>query len=98
MKSGPMKYGGVVVPMVTPFTREGDIDEAAVGRITEHLVSHGHAGIFALGTTGEAMSIPYHSKRKVVNAALKANRGRAVVYAGIASNSFRESVDSAKLY
>ena len=93
-----MKYGGVVVPIVTPFTPKGDIDEPAVERITEHLVSHHHAGVFPLGTTGESSSIPYHSKRKVVGAAVKANRGRSLVYAGIASNSFRESVDAAKLY
>src|SRR4051812_37537867 len=98
MKVGLRKYGGVVVPMVTPFTREGGIDEPAVERITEHLVSHGHAGVFPLGTTGESASIPYHSKRKVVDAVIKANRGRAHVYAGIASNSFKESVDVSKLY
>src|SRR4051794_7589295 len=93
-----LKYGGVVVPMVTPFTPSGDIDEPAIARIVEHLVSHGHAGVFPLGTTGESASIPHHSKRKVVAATVTANRGRAHVYAGIASNSFKESVDASKLY
>jgi 4-hydroxy-tetrahydrodipicolinate synthase len=93
-----LKYGGVVVPMVTPFTPRGTIDEPAVGRIVEHLVSHGLAGIFPLGTTGEAASIPPDEKRKMVAATVAANRGRATVYAGIAGNCFRESVDAAIAY
>ncbi len=51
-------YRGVIVPMITPFTPDGDIDKAAVRRVVEHLVSGGVHGIFVLGTTGEALSIP----------------------------------------
>jgi dihydrodipicolinate synthase/N-acetylneuraminate lyase len=43
--------------MVTPFTPAGAIDEPAIGRIVEQLVSARLAGIFPLGTTGESMSI-----------------------------------------
>lgn len=93
-----MKYGGVVVPMVSPFTPAGEIDEPAVGRIVQFLLSAGVAGIFPLGTTGEAASIHPQDRRKLVEATVKCVAGRAMVYAGIASNCFRESVESAGAY
>jgi dihydrodipicolinate synthase/N-acetylneuraminate lyase len=93
-----LKYSGVVVPMVTPFTPAGDVDEPAVGRIVEHLVSNKIGGIFPLGTTGESASIAPDQKRRVVEATVRANKDRAKVYAGIAGNCFRESVDAAVAY
>jgi 4-hydroxy-tetrahydrodipicolinate synthase len=92
------KYSGVVVPMVTPFTPAGGIDEAAVGRICEVLIGGRIGGIFPLGTTGEAASIHPQDKRKLVAATVQHVAGRAMVYAGIAGNSLRESIESAAEY
>lgn len=92
------KYSGVVVPMISPFTPAGAIDEPAVGRIVEYLVSNRIGGIFPAGTTGESMSIPPEDKRQLVAATVKFVKKRAMVYAGIASNCFRESVEAAKAY
>jgi dihydrodipicolinate synthase/N-acetylneuraminate lyase len=92
------KYRGVVVPMVSPFTASGTIDEPAVGRIVEHLVGGKVAGIFPLGTTGEAASIHPDDRRKLVEATVRHVNRRAMVYAGISSNCFRESVDAANTY
>ena len=90
-------YRGVVVPMITPFTPGGAIDEPAVGRIVEHLVGGG-VDVFPLGTTGESASIHGDDKRRVVEATVRHAAGRATVYAGVASNSFRESVELARAF
>ena len=92
------KFRGVVVPMITPFTSAGGIDESAVARIVEMFVTNRLAGIFPLGTTGEASSIIREEKRRVVAATIKATAGRAMVYVGIASNCFQESIESAAVY
>ena len=84
--------------MITPFTPAGGIDEPAIGRIVDHLIAARLAGIFPLGTTGESMSIHPDEKRRVVAATVKHTGGRAIVYAGIASNSFRESVEAARTF
>jgi 4-hydroxy-tetrahydrodipicolinate synthase len=98
MSSSSSKFRGVVVPMITPFTTAGSIDESAVGRIVELFVANRLAGIFPLGTTGEASSIIREEKRRLVVATIKATAGRAMVYVGVASNCFAESVESAKAY
>ena len=43
-----LSHGGVVVPMVTPFTSRGELDEAAVRRIIDRLAGC-QLGIFILG-------------------------------------------------
>jgi 4-hydroxy-tetrahydrodipicolinate synthase len=92
------EYCGVVVPMISPFTRDGAIDEPAVGRIVERLASGGVGGIFPLGTTGEAASIETAQKRRLVEATVRHVARRAMVYAGIADNCLRDSIDAATSY
>jgi 4-hydroxy-tetrahydrodipicolinate synthase len=84
--------------MISAFTPAGVIDEPAVGRVVDHLVKGGVSGVFPLGTTGEAASIPADERRKLVAATVRAANQRAIVYAGIPSNCFRESVDAAIAY
>ena len=91
-------YNGVVVPMVTPFTPAGAVDEDAVGRIVDHLIGQRVVGVFPLGTTGESMSIHPDDRRKLVAATARHLGSRAMLYAGIASTSFRESTEAAKAY
>jgi dihydrodipicolinate synthase/N-acetylneuraminate lyase len=91
-------FRGLVVPMVSPFTPQGRIDEPAVDRIVEHLIRGGSHGIFALGTTGEAASIHPDDRHVLVARTVRAVNGRALVYAGIASTRFRESLESAADY
>jgi 4-hydroxy-tetrahydrodipicolinate synthase len=92
------KHCGVIVPMVSPFTGCGTIDERAVQRIVERLVAARVHGIFVLGTTGEAASITATEKMKLVHATVHAVAGRSQVYTGISSNCLQESVEAAKRY
>lgn len=91
------KYHGVIVPMVTPFTEKGEIDEPAARRVTEHIVAGG-ASPFVLGTTGEGASVPNSARPGFVEAVVKQTNGRTLTYASIASNCFNASVGAAKKY
>jgi 4-hydroxy-tetrahydrodipicolinate synthase len=84
--------------MITPFTPSGAIDEPAIGRLVDHLIAGGVDGVFPLGTTGESASIHPQDKRLVVAAVVKHTAARAMVYAGIPSNCFRESTEAAAAY
>ncbi len=82
MKTG-LKYGGVVVPMVTPVTEDGRLDEPAVDRLVDFLIAGGVDGIFVMGTTGEGVSIPRTYRKRLVDRTVTRVKGRANVYAGI---------------
>jgi 4-hydroxy-tetrahydrodipicolinate synthase len=45
---------GVVVPIVTPRTEDGELDAGSLARLRDRLVRAGAAGIFGLGSSGEA--------------------------------------------
>ncbi len=92
------KPTGVIVPMITPFTATGDVDAAAVGRVVEHLAAGGMDGLFLLGTTGESASMTARQKHDLVAAAVRANRGRLGIYAGISSNVQEEALQAAHDY
>ena len=58
-----LKYEGTVVPMVTPITAAGALDESAVARLVETLIDGGVNGVFVLGTTGEGANVPKPLRR-----------------------------------
>lgn len=96
MSSGK-KFHGVVVPMITPFEENGDVDEPAARRIAEHLVEGGNAP-FVLGTTGELASIPLDQREKLVQIVARQVAGRTAVYAGISGCVLSESIEEAEKY
>lgn len=91
-------HRGVIVPMVTPVTAQGALDEAAVGRIVDFLCAGGVHGVFVLGTTGEALAIPAAMRDRLVQLTVERVHGRALVYAGISANALPESVAAGNRY
>ncbi len=51
------KYNGVLVPMITPFTRAGKIDHKHLKELLQKIIDH-QCHPFVMGTTGEGLSIP----------------------------------------
>ena len=60
--------GGVIPPICTPLTSSGEVDLASLGELRSFLVSAGVAGLFALGSTGEAAYLTDDARRQVVRA------------------------------
>ena len=59
-------YGGVVPPIATPLDDNGEVDVTSLLRLRTRLVTGGVAGIFALGSTGEAAYLTNARRRQVV--------------------------------
>jgi len=90
-------HGGVIVPMITPFTPEETIDEEAAERIATRLAQH-NISVFVLGTTGETASIPRTERLRLVEAVTRAVGGKVPVYAGIGDNCFTNAITAAERY
>ncbi|MEO5564808.1 MAG: dihydrodipicolinate synthase family protein [Chitinophagaceae bacterium] len=89
------KYTGIIVPAVTPLTSEYKLDKEAVEKIFSNFYQH-TISPFILGTTGESASLSIELKQKYAKRAGKIKQSNTMLYAGISSNSFIESVDFAK--
>src|SRR5690242_3447219 len=68
------------------MTREGFVDEPAVGRLVEHVIDGGVHGLLALGSTGETASLDERARRTMLEAVVKAARGRVPVICGVAQS------------
>ncbi len=91
------KYRGVIIPIVTPFTEDGDLDEPAARRITDHVVEAGCTP-FVLGTTGEYASVPAALGAHHVEVVIDQVAGRTMTFAGISSTCLAHSIELANQY
>lgn len=91
------KYHGVVVPMVTPLTADGDIDTPAVERIVSNFVRHDVSPLI-MGTTGEGNSVSTEQGVKMVKAAKKVAGTNTIIYCGLAGNCISDQFKAARAF
>ncbi|MFC2133980.1 dihydrodipicolinate synthase family protein [Bacteroidota bacterium] len=91
------KVSGVIVPMITPFTKNYKVDNEAVIKIINSFVE-AKVYPFVLGTTGEASSVSDNERYDYVKTICREFAGKTTIYAGISGNSYNDSVESAKKY
>jgi 2-dehydro-3-deoxy-D-pentonate aldolase len=96
MKSSP-KLRGTIVPMITPLNPDGALDEPAFERLVARQAEQGH-GLFVLGTTGEAASVPAAIRRRLVEIAVAGAARQVPVFAGIGDNCVADSIAAAASY
>jgi 4-hydroxy-tetrahydrodipicolinate synthase len=77
---------GVWVPLVTPF-KDGQVDLASYRRLIEHYLACGVAGLFPIGTTGEAPTLDEDEADAVVEATIETAADRVPVFVGIGGNA-----------
>jgi 4-hydroxy-tetrahydrodipicolinate synthase len=91
-----MTLQGSMTALATPF-KDGKLDEAAYEALVEYQVTNGTAVLIPMGTTGEAVTMTAPERRRAIEVCLKANRGRAKVFAGAGSNSTAETIEGVKV-
>ena len=82
-----------MVPMVTPFTPSGMLDEPALARLVDMLIAGGVEGIFVLGTTGEGAQVPRPFRLRLVEQIVQRVNNRVLIYAGL-GDTHPEGVDA----
>jgi 4-hydroxy-tetrahydrodipicolinate synthase len=97
-KNAAKRQPGVIVPLVTPLTEAGALDEKALRRMADHLVAGGVDAVFVIGTTGESASLPAALRSRLVAVTVEQFGGRVGVYAGISSNCLAESLAAGREY
>src|SRR5919109_3058938 len=83
----PVTLHGIIPPMCTPLTDQGDVDVRSVHMLVEYLLAGGIHGIFALGSTGEFALLTARQRQALLEAAIAAVNGRVPVLVGILDTS-----------
>jgi 4-hydroxy-tetrahydrodipicolinate synthase len=78
---------GLYVPLVTPFSEEGNLAADALEKLAHAVIDDGAAGLVALGTTGESPALTAAERRAVLDICARVCRARgATLIAGAGSN------------
>ena len=83
---------GSMTALVTPFTKNGALDEKAFRAFVEWQIAEGTKGLVPVGTTGESPTLSHSEHREVVKNCVDVAKGRVPVIAGAGSNNTAEAV------
>ena len=85
-------FEGALTAMVTPFDREGKVDEEGLRENVRFQIKSGVHGLVPVGTTGECATLSYEEHNRVVEVVVDAAKGKVPVLAGTGSNSTWEAI------
>jgi 4-hydroxy-tetrahydrodipicolinate synthase len=90
------RFTGVGTALITPFTKDGALDEPAVKRLARRQIDSGVHFLSPCGTTGEAPTLSHRDKLRVVELVVEEANGRVPVLAGAGGYDTREVIELAR--
>jgi 4-hydroxy-tetrahydrodipicolinate synthase len=85
-------FTGCYTALVTPFTKNGAVDEARLKDLVEAQIAGGVDGIVPCGTTGESPTLSHEEHNRVIELVVKLAAKRCRIIAGTGSNSTDEAI------
>ena len=89
-------FTGVGTALITPFTKDGSLDESTVKRLAKRQIDGGVHFLSPCGTTGEAPTLTHRDKLRVVELVVEEANGRVPVLAGAGGYDTREVIELAR--
>ena len=89
-------WRGTFTAIVTPFKRDGSLDEAALRTLVDRQIEGGVDGIVPCGTTGESVTMSTAERIRVIEIVQEQSNDRVRVLAGAGGNSTAAVVTLAK--
>ena len=78
-----MNLTGILVPIVTPFNAQNEVDLAKLGQLTEAYINAGVSGLVVCGTTGEYYTFTEAEREAVMTKVAAVAKGRVSLIAGV---------------
>ena len=91
-----MRLVGCGTALVTPFARDGAIDERALRALVEWQIAEGVHFLVPCGSTGEAATMSAEEQCRVIEIVVDAAKGRLPIVAGAASNDTKRAIALSK--
>ena len=87
---------GCGTALVTPFSKDGSIDEPALRKLVDWQIAEGIHFLVPCGSTGEAVTMTPAEHRRVVEITVEQAKGRVPIIAGAGSNDTAKAVALSK--
>src|SRR5271157_1422205 len=91
-----MKLRGCGTALVTPFKRDGSVDEMALRQLVRWQVDSGIDFLLPCGTTGETPTLSHDEWLHVIDVTIETAEGRVPIMAGATSNNTQDAVAKAR--
>lgn len=91
------KIQGTGTALVTPFKKNGSLDELALEELVEFQIRGRVEAIVPMGTTGENPTMSQEEQQHFIELVVEHVHGRALVIAGAGSNSTRKAIEMTQL-
>jgi 4-hydroxy-tetrahydrodipicolinate synthase len=88
------KIEGTGVALVTPFTREEEVDFFALEKLVNHVIDGGVDYLVALGTTGESVTLTTFEKISILEKIKEVVAGRVPIVLGHGGNNTKALIES----
>lgn len=93
MEARTRPWAGAYTAIVTPFTKNGDVDFERFKDLIEFQIANGIDGLVPVGTTGESPTLNYAEHERVIEVAIETARKRVKIIAGTGANSTAEALE-----
>ena len=90
-------FQGVFTALITPFTRDGKVDEQALRKLVDFQIDGGIDGLVPVGTTGESPTLSPEETEQVIRVVVEQAAGRVPVIAGTGSNCTDKAIHMTEL-
>jgi dihydrodipicolinate synthase/N-acetylneuraminate lyase len=89
---------GVIVALLTPVSREGQVDHGALRHLVERLVDRGVTGVSPLGSTGEGYNLGLEQRLAVVDTVARSVPAGMPVIPGVFAHNHEQAVAEIAAY
>lgn len=93
-----LEIKGIVVPMITPFKYNGDIDYDGLKWLIDYTINNDVNGLFPNSTTGEFVSLREEELINFVKKTIEFSNKKVLILPGITTNSTQLSIYLGKVY
>jgi 4-hydroxy-tetrahydrodipicolinate synthase len=90
-----LQLKGIVPPVATPFTEQGEIDIPSLENLIDFLLDGGVHGLFMLGSTSETATLTHAKRVQVMETAARKAKGKVPLLAGTMDSGTERVIEHA---
>jgi 4-hydroxy-tetrahydrodipicolinate synthase len=90
-------FDGIIPPLVTPLTVDGEVDVPSLKKLTRYTVDGGVDGLWVLGATGQFHTLTERQRSVVTDTVIGEANGKVPILIGCIDTSAARCIERAKL-
>ncbi|MCI0707052.1 MAG: 4-hydroxy-tetrahydrodipicolinate synthase [Ignavibacteriae bacterium] len=91
------RFQGTGTAIVTPFKKDGSLDESALRKFIDFQIKGGVEAIVPVGTTGEGPTLSANEHQRVFEITVEQANGRAKIFGGTGSNNTEKAIEQTRM-